>query len=153
MKKWLKRIGIAIVIILVGIQLIPVNRTNPPVTREVKWDAPTTRALAQRACFDCHSNETIRPWYGYVAPVSLLLANHIDEGRGRLNFSEWDQPNSELDEVEESIQNNQMPTGDFLLMHPQANLTAAEKTTLVTGFRATFSQDPPIARQRGPGGD
>ena len=50
MKKWLKRIGIALAIILIGIQLIPVNRTNPPITREVKWNAPETRALAQRAC-------------------------------------------------------------------------------------------------------
>ena len=78
MKKWLKRIGIVIIIILVGIQLIPVSRTNPAITREVKWDAPATRTLAQRACFDCHSNETTWPWYGYVAPISWRLA---DTGR------------------------------------------------------------------------
>lgn len=153
MKKWLKRLGIAIVIILVGIQLIPVNRTNPPVTREVKWNTPATRVLAQRACYDCHSNETTWPWYGYVAPVSLFLANHVTEGRGRLNFSEWDKPNTELDDVVESINKNEMPFWDFLLMHPEAKLTDAEKATLVAGLQATFSQDPPIPRPGGTRGD
>ena len=149
MKKWLKRIGIAVVIILVGLQLIPVNRTNPAITREVKWNAPATRALAQRACYDCHSNETTWPWYGYVAPVSLFLANHIDEGRGRLNFSAWDQPNTELDEVIESINENKMPLWDFLLMHPEATLANAEKAPLVAGFQATFSRDTARRRPRG----
>ena len=149
MKKWLKRLGIAIIIVLVGIQLIPVNRTNAAVTREVKWDASVTHDLAQRACFDCHSNETTWPWYGYVAPISWRLADHINEGREVLNFSTWDQPNTDLDEVVESIDENEMPLSDFLLMHPEAKLTAAEKATLVAGFRATYSQDPPLARAEG----
>ena len=153
MKKWLKRIGVALIVVLVGIQLVPVNRTNPAITREVKWDAPTTRELAQRACFDCHSNETTWPWYGYIAPVSWRLADHINEGRGVLNFSTWDQPNTDLDEVVENIEENEMPLSDFLLMHPEAKLTAAEKTTLIAGFKATFSQDPPIARAEGAGRD
>ena len=148
MKKWLKRAAIALLIILVGIQLIPINRTDPAVTREVHWDSPETRALAQRACFACHSNETTWPWYGYIAPASWLLANHIGEGRSRLNFSEWGKPNADLNEVVETITENRMPTRDFLLMHSEARLTTAEKATLVAGLRATFSQDPPIPRPR-----
>ncbi len=149
MKKWLKRIGIAIIIILVGIQLIPVSRTNPAVTREIKWDAPATQALAQRACNDCHSNETTWPWYGYIAPISWRLADHINEGRDQLNFSTWDQPNTELDEVVESINEGEMPLSDYLLMHPEAKLTATEKAALIAGLQATFRQDPPIARAEG----
>ena len=149
MKKWLKRIGVALIVVLVGIQLVPVNRTNPAITRAVKWDAPATRELAQRACFDCHSNETTWPWYGYIAPVSWRLADHINEGRAVLNFSTWDQPNTDLDEVVENIEENEMPLSDFLLMHPEAKLTAAEKASLIAGFKATFSQDPPIARAEG----
>jgi hypothetical protein len=109
--------------------------------------------LAQRACFDCHSNETTWPWYGYIAPISWRLADHINEGRDRLNFSAWDQPNTELDEVVESINKNTMPLWDFLLMHPEANLTETEKAALVTGLQATFRQDPPIARAEGEGGE
>ncbi len=149
MKKWLKRIGVALIVVLVGIQLVPVNRTNPAITREVKWDAPATHDLAERACFDCHSNETSWPWYGYIAPVSWRLADHINEGRAVLNFSTWDQPNTALDEVVENIEENEMPLSDFLLMHPEAKLTDAEKTALVAGFKTTFSQDPPIARAEG----
>lgn len=68
-------------------RLLPVARSNPPVTREVQWDSTQIRALAQRACFDCHSNETVWPWYSYIAPISLRVADHVQEGRQKLNFS------------------------------------------------------------------
>src|ERR1700674_2739250 len=86
---------VAIAVVLFGlIQLVPigVSVTNPPVVSEPNWDSPQTRALAQRACFDCHSNETIWPWYSRVAPVSWLLASDVIQGRSRLNFSTWGQP-------------------------------------------------------------
>src|SRR5215216_1353338 len=79
-------------VLFVVLQLVPYGRRhdNPPTTREPAWDDPTTRALAVRACFDCHSNETRWPWYSYVAPVSWLTQRDVDEGRRELNFSEWD---------------------------------------------------------------
>lgn len=141
--------GIAgLIAIFLLIQLIPVNRTNPPVTREIRWDSPQTRALAQRACFDCHSNETIWPWYSNVAPVKFLLANHVREGRQNLNFSEWDRPNEDYEEVEENIVKGYMPLGNYLMMHPEARLTEQEKKQLLDGFKATFDQDPPIESRR-----
>ena len=148
MKRILKFAGIAIIVILIGIQFIPVNRTNPPVTREVKWNAPETKALAERACFACHSNETVWPAYSYIAPISLRVADHVEEGRSALNFSAWDQPNADFDEVEENIQRGEMPLKDFLLLHPEARLTAAERQQLIAGLEATFQQDPPIEKER-----
>ncbi len=73
------------------LQLVPYgrNHTNPPVAAEPAWASAQTRALAVRACFDCHSNETTWPWYSNVAPVSWLIQRDVDEGRRRLNFSEW----------------------------------------------------------------
>ncbi len=59
MKRTVVYLGVGIIVLLLGMQIIPLNRTNPPVTREVKWDSPQTRALAQRACMDCHSNEML----------------------------------------------------------------------------------------------
>ena len=59
----------AAVVFFAAIQLVPVKRDNPPVVSEPNWDSPETRALAKRACFDCHSNETTWPWYTYVAPI------------------------------------------------------------------------------------
>jgi len=90
----MKRLIVIVVVLailgFIAIQFIPVDRTNPPVTREIAWNSPETRALAQRACFDCHSNETVWPAYAYVAPISLMLAEHVAYGRDQLNFSEWD---------------------------------------------------------------
>lgn len=92
MKLSLKIAGAIVGIILIGfvvVQFIPVDRTNPPVVQEPNWDSPQTRALAERACFDCHSNETKWPWYSKVAPVSWLVAHDVEEGRAALNLSEW----------------------------------------------------------------
>ena len=59
-----------IVVLFVLLQLVPYGRdhANPPVRQEPAWDAPRTRELAGRACFDCHSNQTLWPWYASVAP-------------------------------------------------------------------------------------
>lgn len=153
MKRFLRIAGIVIVVILVLIQFIPVERTNPPVTREVKWDSPETRALAQRACFDCHSNETVWPWYAYVAPISLRVADHVEEGRDKLNFSAWDQPQEDFDEIEKVIDRGEMPLSDYLLMHSDAKLTDAEKEQLLAGLQATYANDPPAEHEGGERGE
>lgn len=150
MKRFVRYAGFVLLGLLVLIQLIPVTRDNPPVTREVQWNAPETRALAQRACFDCHSSETVWPWYSYVAPLSLRVASHVHEGREHLNFSAWDQPNEDFEEIEEVLSRNEMPLSDYLLMHDEAKLTDAEKATLLAGLEETFANDPPIARTGGP---
>ena len=149
MKALLKWAVAALVVFVIGIQLIPLNRANPPVTREVRWDSPATRALAKRACFDCHSNETVWPVTAYVAPASFLIVRHVWEGRGELNFSEWDKPNASAEDVVGDLNRGKMPRWDYLLMHSEARLTAAEKEQLLAGLAATFRQDPPAARPRG----
>jgi hypothetical protein len=132
-------VGVIIGLLLVGllIQLIPLpaRGNNPPVVAEPPWDSPQTRALAKRACFDCHSNETVWPWYSYVAPVSWLVYNDTMEGRRRLNFSEWTSGNQRgAGEVAEKIQSGEMPPLIYLPMHPSARLTSAEQQQLITGL-------------------
>jgi hypothetical protein len=152
LKKFLKIAGIAIVVLLILIQFIPVSHANPPVTREIQWDSPQTQELAQRACFDCHSNETVWPWYAYVAPVSWRIANHVNEGRRRLNFSEWDRPNENEERIVEDMSSGRMPLWDYLLLHPEAKLTPTEQQALIDGLKQTLVNDPPIERQRRPQG-
>jgi mono/diheme cytochrome c family protein len=133
-----------IVIVVVGlvvfglIQLIPFGHqhTNPAVVQEPQWDSPQTRELAQRACFDCHSNETVWPWYSNVAPVSWLVQNDVNEGRRHLNFSDWGRVREPY-EIPEVVQEGRMPLPIFLTMHPEARLTQAEKDALVSGLQAT----------------
>jgi len=130
---------IGLVAIFLLIQLIPYGRqhTNPAVVQEPNWDSQQTRDLAQRACFDCHSNETVWPWYSYVAPISWLNQHDVEEGRHRLNFSDWARVR-EPGEIVESIQNGSMPMPIFLITHPEARLTADEKSALITGLNATI---------------
>lgn len=135
----LKYTIIALIAAFILIQLIPYGRqhTNPPVVQEPAWDAET-RALAQRACFDCHSNETVWPWYSNVAPVSWLVQHDVEEGRQHLNFSEWKDNSHAVHEVEEVISEGEMPPGFYIPLHPDAALTAEENRQLIEGLKASI---------------
>lgn len=139
---------LAVVVVLLAIQFIPVRKDNPPVTREIRWDSEATAQIARRACYDCHSNETTWPWYTAVAPISWRIAGHVEEARSKLNFSTWDQPNENLDEVVEVLEEREMPLWDYILSHSEARLSDEEYDRLLAGVRATFAADPPIERQR-----
>lgn len=132
----------AIVVLFVGMQLVPYgrNHTNPPVLQEPQWDSPQTRELVKRACFDCHSNETRWPWYSNLAPVSWLIQRDVDEGRQKLNFSEWNRPQEGAEDVIEVIRSGKMPPLLYTLMQPKARLSPAEKQALVEGLQRTFRQ-------------
>jgi len=129
-----------VVILFMLIQLVPYGRahTNPPVLQEPSWDSPQTHVLVQRACFDCHSNETVWPWYSNIAPVSWLIQRDVDEGREKLNFSEWSHGESESDEIYEVVKEGQMPPSTYLITHPEARLTSTDKEALLAGILATF---------------
>jgi len=129
-----------VVVGFVLIQLVPYGRAhaNPPVQAEPKWDSPQTRELAKRACFDCHSNETVWPWYSNVAPMSWMIQKHVDEGRSKLNFSEWHRPQREAREAAETVQKGEMPEKSYLPLHPEAILSAQEKQALINGLNATL---------------
>ncbi|MCB0163936.1 MAG: heme-binding domain-containing protein [Anaerolineae bacterium] len=142
--------GLGLVGIFILMQFIPVSRENPAVTQEIQWNSAETQALAEDACYDCHSNQTVWPWYSYVAPVSWRIAGHVNDGRRHLNFSEWDQPNADADEIIEVITSGEMPLRDYLLMHPEARLTAEGTQALVDGLEQTLANDPPIERQGRP---
>jgi hypothetical protein len=129
-------IVVVVLIVFVAIQFVPVNRSDPPVFAEPSWDSPQTRALAVRACFDCHSNQTKWLWHSYIAPFSWLEARDVQQGRRRLNFSDW-RPGRE-NEAARTIQRGTMPPQLYLLMHPEARLTDAEKQALIAGLNATL---------------
>ena len=130
---------VGLVAIFLLIQLIPYGRqhTNPAVIQEPNWDSQQTRDLAQRACFDCHSNETVWPWYSNIAPASWLNQHDVEEGRQKLNFSDWARAR-EKDEIVEVIQDGRMPMPIYLIMHPEAKLSVEEKDALITGLQATI---------------
>ena len=121
-------------IILIGIQFVPVDRSNPPVTQVV--DAPPeVMTILRRACFDCHSNETVWPWYSKVAPISWLVADDVHEAREHFNFSTWDEYDAEdradiLEEVWDEVEEGHMPLPNYLRLHPEAVLDGADLAAL-----------------------
>lgn len=130
---------LAIIIIFAGIQLIPVNRSNPAVIKEPTWATTETRDLARKACFDCHSNETKWPAYSFIAPFSWFVAGHVNEGRSKLNFSEWKA--KDTDEIIEEVTEGKMPLKSYLLLHSDARLTETEKEKLINGFQLMFRME------------
>ena len=136
----IQRVALAAVLVLVVAQVIPVDRTNPPVTGDlVGAPAPVADAL-RRACYDCHSRETVWPWYSRVAPVSWLVAHDVAEGRETLDFSTWQSlaPRKKaklLEKSVEEVEEGGMPPWYYAFMHPRARLDQAERTALVAWAR------------------
>src|SRR5689334_11681349 len=89
-----RNILIALLVLLAVIQLIPVPRTNPASAagaafRTTRPGGDPAVAVLDRSCRDCHSNDTVWPWYSRLAPVSWLLYRDVTEGRRHLNLSEF----------------------------------------------------------------
>jgi mono/diheme cytochrome c family protein len=139
LKRYLRWVIVALIALFILIQVIPYGRdhTNPSMTQEPAWDSPRTRQLAAGACFDCHSNETVWPWYSNIAPVSWLVQRDVEEGRSRFNFSTWDRPHQAALEAPEVVSEGEMPPWYYALMHKNAQLTSSEKDELVRGLQAS----------------
>jgi len=142
-----------LVAVLALAQLVPVNRANPPGGADVAAP-PEVHAILKRACYDCHSNETVWPWYSYVAPVSWLIARDVREGRGEVNFSIFTQypdrrRQRKWKEIPEQIEKREMPPWYYTAVHPEARLSEADRATLLQwaaeGARLERSAEAPPA--------
>ena len=123
------------------IQLVPYgrDRANPPVTSEPVWNSPATKALARKACFDCHSNETVWPWYSSIAPGSWLIYRDVANGRAKMNFSEWPAVGGGglMARAAQKVAQGKMPPLRYKLAHSGARLSDAEQRQLIAGFKAS----------------
>ncbi len=144
MRAKLRLFIVAIGILLVAAQFVPVDRTNPPV-RSALMAPPAVMAVLQESCFDCHSHHTEWPWYSRVAPFSWMLARHVEQGRKDLNFSDW--PLFDfltqaiiLKEIEDAVAENKMPLRSYTLGHPGAKLDAEDRAVLL-GWAQNRSSD------------
>jgi hypothetical protein len=131
----LATIGSVLVVLLLVIQLVPVERSNPPAKLEIPAPSGVSEVL-QRSCYDCHSNNTRWPWYSYVAPASWFVVRHVRDGRKDLNMTEWPLMDVEkqlffLGEMKEQIKAKEMPLTSYLLVHWGARLTDDERSELL----------------------
>lgn len=136
MSRVLKSVLGILALVIVGIQFVPVERTNPPV--EAALEAPPeVMAMLRESCYDCHSNETEWPWYSRVAPVSWLVAKDVNEGREHLNLSDWGRLEGgdrrhAAEEMWEEVDEGKMPLGIYLAMHRDAEPTEEDLAVLRT---------------------
>lgn len=138
-------VAVAAMVTMLVIQFVPYgrDRSAPVATGEPVWADDATRALMVRACFGCHSSEVEYPGYASVAPISWMVQSHIDEGRGKVNYSQFATNPRKADETIEVILEGEMPPYYYTLFgrHPEARLTEGERAQLIEGLRATPGMD------------
>jgi hypothetical protein len=123
-----------LVVLIVAIQFIPINRTNPAVKSDL-MATDEIKIILKRSCYDCHSNITKWPWYSRIAPVSWLVAVDVKEGRAKMNFSNWDEYDSGRQKlmqemIWEEIEKNEMPLKLYSLIHRDAVLTENDRDVI-----------------------
>jgi len=132
-----KRIVVATGFLFLAIQLVPVNRSNPHVdpSRTIYATMPMpveVKAAFERSCKNCHSNDTVWPWYSYVAPVSWVVAHDVHTARKTMNFSDWGaysahQKEDKLEEICEQVTKGDMPDRKYAIFHREARITPPER--------------------------
>jgi heme-binding protein len=132
------------VVLLAAAQLIRPNRNNPAIDPSKGLEAAVgthdgLAAVLQRSCGDCHSNQTVWPWYTQVAPVSWLMAYGVKAGREAINFSEWASYPSGLQRSLLSASCRDASTGKmpgaYTLVRPETRLSAADIETICAAAR------------------
>lgn len=146
----MKKILVILLVAFVLIQFFRIDQTNPAVNKgmdflTIKQTPEPIASTIRNACYDCHSNETKYPWYTNVQPVAWFMQNHIEEGRKHLNFSIYStyEPKRQVRKMEEAaemIQNGEMPLESYVLGHPEAKLTDAQKAELMNYFKRIGSE-------------
>ncbi len=136
----LRSVVVGLGVVFLALQFVPVDRVNPPVGLNV--DAPgEVEAVLRRSCYDCHSHETRWPWYSRVAPLSWWIAEHVEHGRGDLNFSQWPvfdfvEQGIALEDIEQQILKGEMPLSSYLILHPEARLSDEDRQRLLDWARS-----------------
>ncbi|RKR12304.1 heme-binding protein [Maribacter vaceletii] len=139
MKKVVKIILVCLVIVLIILQFFSVDQNNAEIRDVTDFEAETkpskeVAAILEKQCYDCHTNKTVYPWYGKIAPVSMWMADHIEEGNEHFNLTEWNKYNDKkkdhkLDELIEEVEENKMPLKEYTWTH--GNITEEEKESLI----------------------
>ena len=149
--KSIKKISIPIILIIfIAIQFFDVNSNKTAETSEnaieKKYSVPqNVRQILKTSCYDCHSNNTVYPWYSKVQPVKWWLANHINDGKRHLNFDEFgtypkDKKLKKLDEVAKTVNTGEMPLSSYTFIHTNAKLSAEQKSIIQVWVKSMKGQ-------------
>jgi hypothetical protein len=134
--------------LLISIQLVRPNRANPAVvpSRSLQSHVVVPRqvqTILKRSCYNCHSSETVWPWYSRLAPVSWLVASDVNTARSHINFQDWEaqSPSEGLEHLGlicKEIRDASMPPRSYRIMHKDAYLSP-EEASAVCAWSQTFA--------------
>jgi len=140
----MKKVLIIIIVILIGIQFITIDKTNPSADMGkdfITLTSPPNKlgVILKSSCYDCHSNHTKYPWYSNVAPFSWIIKEHVNNGRKYLNFSIWSdykekKKDHKLEECIEIVKSGEMPMKGYVMFHEEAEITQDQKMALLNWF-------------------
>lgn len=136
-----KRLALALVVVFFLAQLVQPKRTNPPVVASRSLEAhvqvpANVSPILKRACGDCHSSETMWPWYSHVAPASWLVIDDVNSGRRHINFQDWEAQENPKEATEhlalicKEVQEKGMPPFLYRIMHKDSRLSVEDVTAL-----------------------
>jgi hypothetical protein len=164
----IKKILIGLLVILVAIQFIPYEKNDgKPAQYPISgsYDVPdNVHKLMVNACNNCHTNKSEYPWYASVEPVGFWLNDHINEGKGHINFDEFtNRPLAwqyhKWEETVEMVEEKEMPLESYtyLALHPEANLTDADRLVItdwakdqMAYLKATYPADSLVRKKKAP---
>jgi hypothetical protein len=97
------------------------------------------------ACLDCHSNNTIYPWYSNFQPIASWLNGHVKGGKKKLNFdaflsSKISTQNHKFEEIIESIEEGFMPLKSYTWTHKDAKLNDVQKQEIIAWAKSCMTQ-------------
>ena len=144
--------GLIVIGALIGVaQGVRFPQTNPPVRGDLV--APlAVKDVLRGACYDCHSNETQWPWYSNVAPLSWLVHHEVEEGRKRLNFSDWaeyasdpETASQKLAQISKFVASGDMAPWYYRMLRRCARLSAAQRDRVIRWVKQEASRQIPQA--------
>lgn len=145
--KLLKNILLALLLIFVVMQFFRPEKNSTQGDHTLDFITETdppgeVKTILEQSCYDCHSNNTVYPWYNNVAPISYWLADHIKDGKKHLNLSEWNsydakKKDHKLEEVEEMVSEGEMPLNEYTWTHEEARLTVSQRNAIVEWAKKT----------------
>jgi hypothetical protein len=111
--------------------VLPLVHPFGPVKEQTSPTQLTPDPIVERACLNCHSQQTRWPLYSYLPLVSWALEKDVSEARQHMDFSRWnrysvDEQKDLLARIGAEVRSRQMPLPRYLLLHPEARLSEAE---------------------------
>jgi Haem-binding domain len=158
MKKFFKRLFLLLLVAFIAIQFFRPEKNSSegvsPNDITTKYKVPDdVMAVLKTSCYDCHSNNTVYPWYSNIQPVAWWLKDHIDDGKKELNFSEFasyriGRQYRKLEEINGEIKEGKMPLNSYTVIHTDAKLSDQQKlavanwvTALRDSIKAQYPED------------